>query len=263
MAWQGFMFGVQHLFRDKGYSTLSIKSGESIASGDYLSFVLDERRALMTFGANAIGHYVAADCTSAPDIDRLVVPSGHNFSGHPFKVQDDLFVGFPHADDLHSTASAGSGLIDVAVTAPNEPFVRVFFPTDSWNPQIPELWLTKRLVPGEGPDFKWRKSRIYNSESLIAPSGERGDVQHGVSQLVYELEYPYVDAAADIVILDQLVDDVEMDQAFLMWPPFDDEDVMICKMARDPERVFAHSAPNSGSGEEAYSYRFSIIEQTG
>jgi hypothetical protein len=266
MAWRGFRFGVQHIFRDAGYSAMSIKSGEAVASGDYLMSCLDERRETMTFAATDTDHVVACDTgATPPSCDRIVVPVGHNFNTHRIKVQDSPNSDYSGSTDRIWIDQADALLIDKDLdTTSTGRYKRVLFhhnPPTAWNPVIPELWLTTTLDPDAGPDFKWREYRVNNSLSLIAPSGERGDIQLGASQRVFELEYPYVEAAADIAILNQLVDDVGMDQAFLLDPPFSDDDVVICKMLRDPERAFAHSAPNSGSGQKAYSYRFWIIEQ--
>jgi hypothetical protein len=265
MAWRGFRFGIQHLFRDRGYANMSIGAGSTIASGDFLSFCFDERREKMTFTAAAASHEVRCDTGATPiACGRVVIPAGHGSNGKRIKVQEADNPGWVGPIDRLWIDPTDDNQLDATfVTATSERYVRVAFqPTSGTvNPTIAELWLTTTLTPDSGPDFRWRDSKINNVASFVTPAGDRGDIQLGAQQRVFELEYPFVDAAADITILDQLVDDVGMDTAFILDPPFDDEDALICKMLAEPQRSFAHSAPNSGSGKEAYSYRFSIIEQ--
>lgn len=261
MAWRVPRFGVIHAMRDAGYSALTIKSGESVASGDYLSYVLDERRETMTFAASDSGHYVAVD-TGSPVIviDRLIIPVGHNLSGADIKVQEDSVVTFDSpATDLKSYAVPDATQIDLDdVTESQLRYLRVRV-LDDMNPVFPELWLTTTLAPGQSANPNWKDERFYNILSFVAPSGDRGDLQLGASQRMFELEYPNVWAAADIAMLDQLIDDVGMEKAFIFDPPFDDEDSLICRMYQKPERRFSYPAPKTGT--KGYTYRFYIVEQ--
>jgi hypothetical protein len=115
------------------------------------------------------------------------------------------------------------------------------------------------MTPTESAEPTWTDQRFYNVQTWITPAGDRGDLQLGASQRVFELEFPKIYTASNITMLDQLVDDVGMEAAFLFWPPFDDEDVLVCKMLRPPERRFSYPAPAGGT--KGYTYRFSIIEQ--
>jgi hypothetical protein len=263
MAWRGFRFGIRHSLRDAGYSSVSVAN--TVATGDYLTFLFDERREAMAFTGAAANHHIQVDLGTgyaSVTVDRMFIPLGHNYDTYDLRVREDDNSGMSSATTLYSvTPHSGTALIDVTLTESSERYIRTDWITDNFNPSTPELWLTKTLTPTAGPDFKWGDSYVHNVRSMVTEAGDRGDVQRGASQRVFELEYPYVDVAADIAMLDQLVEDVGMDQAFLLDPPFDDEDVLICKMAREPERTFAHSAPNSGSGSKAYRYRFTIIEQ--
>jgi hypothetical protein len=259
MAWEALWFGVRHSLRDRGAANVSEKN--AIASGDYEAFMFDERREKMSFAGAAADHHVQVDLGTgfaSLTVDRLFVPVGHNFDTYDLRVRDDDNDAMSSAAELYKVEPhSGTGQIDVALTAAStQRYIRVDWITDNFAPDIPELWLTKKLEPSQGAQPDWRDERFYNVQTWITPSGDRGDLQLGASQRVFELEFPRIDVAADIAMLDQLVDDVGTEQAFLFKPPFDDEDVLICKMARAPERTTIRNGDS-----RVRTYRFSIIEQ--
>lgn len=262
MAWRVPRFGVRHSLRDLGAAAVSEQN--AIATGDYEAFMFDERREVMSFATAETDHYVQVNMGAdyaTDNVDRIVVPVGHNFNGYDFRIRQSTLSDMSSPDQLLlEEPHSGTGQIDEDLDmASTKRFIRIDWITDNFAPDIPELWLTKTLAPGESAAVPWGDQRVYNVETFITPSGDRGDLQLGASQRVFELEYPYIDVAADIAMLDQLVDDVGMELAFLFDPPFDDESVLICRMARPPERRFVHQVPAGGS--KAYTYRFSIIEQ--
>lgn len=261
MAWQALSFGIRHSLRDRGVTNVTEQN--AIASGDYEAFMLDERREVMSFAGAAADHHVQVDLGTgfaSLTVDWLLIPVGHNFDSYDLRVREDDNAGMSSATVLYSVIPhSGTAQIDVAITESSERYLRLDWITDNFTPDIPEIWLSKKLTPSQGAQPTWGDQRFYNVQTFITPAGDRGDLQLGASQRIFELEFPKVYAAADIAILDQLLDTVGMEQAFLFQPPFDDEATLICRMAQPPERQFAYPAPANGT--KGYSYRFWIVEQ--
>lgn len=257
-SWEALWFGVRHSLRDAGAASVTVLN--AIDADDFKAFLHDERREVMHFDAAEADHHVQVDLGTGfagIPVDFLFVPVGHNFDGQDIRIRDDDNDAMGSAAELYLVEPhSGTGQIAVAITESTQRYIRFDWNGDNFAPDIPELWLTLKLEPSQGAQPDWTDQRFYNVRTWITPSGDRGDLQLGASQRVFELTFPQIDAAADIAMLDQLVDDVGTEQAFLFKPPFDDEDVLICKMDRPPERTTIRNGD-----ARVRTYRFFIIEQ--
>lgn len=263
MSWRTPRFGIRHSLRDAGVASVSYAN--ALASGDFKTFWLDERREPGAFASAAADHYIQVDLGTgyaSVTVDRMLIPVGHNFDTYDLRVREDSAADMSvDPQVLYSvTPHSGTGQIDVTLTESADRYIRVDWITDNFAPTTPELWLTKTLAPTQGPDpLTWRDDYLYNVLSFVTPAGDRGDLELGSKQRIFEFDYPKIDSAADIAILDQLVEDVGVTKAFIFDPPFDDEDALICKMRMPPRRIFDHPVP--AGGNKAYSYHFELIEQ--
>jgi len=103
--------------------------------------------------------YITIDqgAVTSYEIDRLLIPAGHNLTGLAIKVQysTDNFSG--DTNDAASWTQSGSGLIDKSFTAQTKRYWRLNIAAPGSAPELAEMFLTKQYTFQRNPNYGLRE----------------------------------------------------------------------------------------------------------
>ena len=253
MAWRSPRFSYQHGLRDAGVS--AVTSNNTVATDYPLARLLDERASVnMKMNASAADHYIQIDrgASTPTAIDRFYIPSGHNFAGADIRLRAATDAAITTSvDTLVATVAAAAGAIDKEFTSNTKRYVRLDWPNDSGQWEIPEIWLTNVVTTTRGPEPNWPDERKFNSISLPKANGEAPTVTLGASQRVFSFSYARTETA-DSASLDALIVAVGTAVPFILDPPYDDESAVVVRLSRAPRSLFDHPVPQLGVKSKRY-----------
>jgi hypothetical protein len=117
--------------------------------------------------------------TISYEVDRLLIPAGHNLDGLALKLQysADNFSSDNH--DAASWTQSGSGLIDKAFTAQTEQYWRLNIAAPALAPSLAEIFLTKQYTFQRNPSWGFDEGTQKNIAREEALSGKVQKVKWG------------------------------------------------------------------------------------
>ena len=256
MAWRLPRFSWVHALRDAGADAIS---SEHAFHADYpKTRLIDERKSInCKFDESTSGHTIVVNRGSGPDaISRLFIPSGHNFTATTdLRLEADSTSGFTSVttliDDTVAYGTSGGGMnvgtgdIVIDFTANSEQWVRLSWPSQTGQWELPELILTHMVATTAGPQAGWTDQKVHNAIVLPKASGERPVLETGPEQREFEFTYLYCETA-DIIILESFIENVGLAKLFLFDPPHDDEDPLLVRLSAATRVNWAHPIPASG-----------------
>ena len=259
MAFRNFRFAHLHAARDAGITGLS--TNNAVDSDFPLDLLIDNRASVpMKFSATTTGHEIIIDRGSGTlaEIDRLVVPAGHNWSLEILIHSDDNSA-FSSPSLLVSVTTAT--IIDETFTANNERYIRVqFVGSGRW--ETPELIFTSIVEPSEGPALAGVTDEVItNAAQFPKPDGSMPSIQYGPQQRRFEIAYARA-TGSDMTGLDGLVEATGSMNPFFVdppsysTPPETDEPVRWMKMESDPVVRQSTFVPQEGTGYKDYQFAF-------
>jgi hypothetical protein len=232
-------------------------TGNNAFHADYpKDFLIDDRAgSLCKFNAAATDHYIQIDRGSGTleEIARLIIPVGHNFNGENIRVQTDSDPGFgvDPTEILPKAAVSSAGIIDLAMTGGTEAqrkyrYVRIDDDdAASWNPEIPELILTRTRTTTRGPEQGWTDYYQHNTLHFEKESGSIASLALGADRRYFEFTYRNVSDTADLLVFSDLIDTCGTSKPFYMDPPFTDETVIWVKLTEDSRQIQDPAVPAS------------------
>jgi hypothetical protein len=257
MAWRVPRFAYLHALRDAGASAIT---GLNDFHADFpKTRLIDERSSVNTkFNASASDHYIQVDRGSPTrtGINRLFIPSGHNFTlttNLRLRADGDAAMSTPTTliDDtvLYGETGGGkfvgTGDIDIPFTLNSERYVRLDWPsqTDQW--ELPELWLSQTVWPlTRGPEPNWTDQKIDNAVSIPKSSGESPVIVLGAKQREFILNYARGDTQ-DSAVLEIVFNAVGLSRPFIFDPPYDDEAAVVVKFVESMRVTWDHPVPTA------------------
>lgn len=125
--------------------------------------------------------YITADqgVTIQYDVDRLLIPPGHNLDGLTIKVQYSTDNFAADINDAVSWVQSGSGLIDKSFTSQNKRYWRLNIASPASAPELAEMFLGKTYTFAVNPLYGARQGRKRNIFSDETRSGYDRDVKFG------------------------------------------------------------------------------------
>ncbi len=260
MAFRAPRFSHAHAFRERGIANLSLGTGA--ADSDFpLDNLIDDRAGLL-FKLSATGALeLECDAGALVGFDRIIIPAGHNIDEECL-VEEDTANTFPTPTVLATFTPTTGVLIDEAITASTEQFLRlrIVNTTVAW--EMSEVVLTTIVTLTAGPELEnSTDEKEYNFTRLSYPSGVSPTIQHGAPQRSIQLEYPELgqQTASDLTKMEALIDDVDMNKPFWVdpasfsTPPETDEPVLWMKFARAPRSSNTILVPASGTRSKSFS----------
>ncbi len=264
MAWGNPKWYFLHAARAAGASLIS---AQNTFATDTEHFLIDDRLgSLCTFTGAATDHHIQIDrgAGTLEEIDRLIIPVGHNFNGENVRIRTDDNAGFSSPISILSqTAITSAGLINLAATSGTAGdrtarYVRFDWPaSSSTNWTIPELILTRERTTTRGPDPRWRDEKRSTSEDFQKASGVISTLQPGVDLRFIEMDYRIV-KAADFAVFDELLDANGTSIPFYLQPAYTTESLVWMKMESAVRRN--HDEPAPAANDESKRYVLSMLE---
>jgi len=251
MAWRAPRYSYIHAAREAGID--AITSNNTVHADYPLARLIDERRSVnMRFNSSETDHY----------INRLYIPIGHNFTSTTdirLQADDNDTMSSPTTLISHTGAGAnvGTDAIDIEFSNNQERYVRLDWPSQDGQWEIPELWLTYILEPNRGPEPNWTDQYRYNALAIPKASGERPVIETGVEQREFSFSYARLDAT-DTIYFDLIIVGVGLSKPFIFDPPYDDEDAVVVRFARPPRTTWDHPVPTAGTKTKRF--EFELIE---
>ena len=260
MTWRAPRYCYRHALRDAGESAIT---GLNAFHADYpKTRLIDERSSVnMKFAASDNDHYIQMDRGSAsePAITRLFIPSGHNFG-----ATGDIRLRADTTDDMATATlliahdgdgeNVGTGDIDITFDSNTEQYVRLDWPNQSGQWELPELWLTDTVTIIRGPEPKWTDHPVPNAVAIPKASGERPVIETGAAQRLLGFQYAHCETA-DTASLDALIAAVGISKPFIVDPPYDDEAAIIMKFIEAPRSTWDHPIPQLGVKSKRFELR--------
>lgn len=271
MAYQNPKFGFLHAAADAGEPALTSSSSPEAATGYPLAHLVDYRpSSLFTFGQTG-ARYVTVDrgAGTLEEIDRVVVPAGHNLATATlirvhtsttgvFSGEETLRVGWNQSSEPDV-----SGIIDKEFTAETDDrYVRFYVLSPAgtaWS--FGQLWYTAtRQAATIGPKPDWTDQPVSNLIVRELPTREATSIL-GANRRSFSLEHLHLEST-DLEVYDDLFEQCSVGgRPFYFWPP-DDSEVPLLMRITDRQVTRIHDFPAPASGRFMYRVRFSMIEQT-
>jgi hypothetical protein len=239
-------FGIIHALRETGAA--NITSNNAITNTE-ITYLLDSRVGeLFTFDGSAANHYIDINRGAGPDaIDRMVVPSGHNWTGTIDLLADSVATFDSPATILLDDQAVSAGVLDISFASNSDQYIRLLWNgTGTW--ATPEFWLTKRRTMIAGPVWPWVDAWKYNVLDFPKPSGDIATLEQGTKQRFFGMSWEAVFETADISVFDDLFANAGRAKPYLFWPPYG-EDPLIVKMTVDPDREAGVTVPGVTESE--------------
>ena len=242
MAWRNTQYAFLHAARDAGAS--AITCANTFATTGPKDFLIDDRAgSLATFTAAATDHYIQLDrgAGTLEEIDRIIIPAGHNYNGHNLRVRTDSASDFSvdPTEILAKTAISAATIIDLAMTGGTEAqrkyrYVRIDDDdAESWNPEIPELILTRTRTLTRGPEPNWEDYPTHNTLHFPKESGAIASLSLGADRRYFAFVYRNVKDSDDLAVFSELIAEVGTSRPFYLDPPFDTEAAVWVKLIED------------------------------
>ena len=257
MAWRAPRYAYLHAARDAGVSAITaVNTFSTTQPEDHL--IDDRAGSLTTFTASASDHGIDVDRGAAglEAIDRLWIPSGHNWSGWDVRVMTSATGAFAGEEtevldpDVAGQA-VGSGAIDLALTSSTDRYIRLDWPNEvTINPQLGELVLTRTRTLIRGIEQGWQDELQSNTEFQDLNTGGQAALVKGADQRSFRWRYRAVSDAADLSVFDELAA-LGMTAPLLIDPPFDDESSIWCRLQRQVRRVQDPAVPASSDARQS------------
>ncbi|MHC4715136.1 MAG: hypothetical protein ACYTAN_18010, partial [Planctomycetota bacterium] len=179
MSWRNVQFAFLHAGRDAGAGAISCANTFATNGA---AFLIDDRAgSLSTFTAAATDHWVQYDrgAGTLEEINRLIIPAGHNYNGQNVRVRTDTAsdMSADPTEILPKAAVSSAGIIDLAMTGGTEAqrkyrYVRIDDDdAASWNPQTPQHILTRTRTTTRGPEQGWTDYYQHNTLHFEKESG--------------------------------------------------------------------------------------------
>jgi hypothetical protein len=249
--------------RDAGLSGVSAANAFTTAGPK--DFLLDDRAGSLTvFATSESDHYVQIDrgAGTLEAIDRLWIPSGHNFAGADIRVRSaissDMITGV--TTELAAVA-APAGALDFALSSTTKRYVRLDWPNDTGAWEFGELILTRIRTTTDGPLQGWRDYPQHNRVEFEKESGASATLAMGADRRVLEIDY----RATNDSLFAEMMADVGTFKPLLIDPPYGDapaaatEPVVWMKFSEDVRVTEATDAPASQTVRYA-DYRLRLLE---
>jgi hypothetical protein len=136
------------------------------------------------FKGNSIpaNFYITLDqgATTQYEVDRLIIPAGHNLNGLLVKLQYSTDNFSSNIVDASSWTQSGSGLIDKSFTAQTKRYWRLNIAAPASAPQLAEMFLTRAYSLAKGPAYEGLSDAYRrNNERLETRSGRVRSVKFG------------------------------------------------------------------------------------
>ena len=149
-------------------------------------------------GSAPANFYVTLDqgATTQYDVNRLIIPAGHNLNGKAVKLQrsTDNFVG--SVIDVVSWTQTDALAINKSFTQPaTTRYWRLNITTGGTIPELPEMYLTKDLDFTYNPDFGTPVGKQRNVSRWETESGQVRKVKNGEPRQAYQFGFAVIDSA--------------------------------------------------------------------
>lgn len=263
MAYQNPSFNFLHAYRDAGASGLTV-SPAAAATGP-VDYLIDDRAgSLCVAGSAATSGFWLVDrgAGTLEDVDRLLIPAGHNLDGRSLTISQDDNAGFTSPTALAtSIAVSGSGLIDItlaSITA--ERYVTVAIDTGAslaW--EIGEVFLTRKRTLSRGPNFRWKHPSVDNVIAHTNAAGVESFRVIGAARKTYDLQWGWIDGA-DLTVLQELEAAVGTHTPFYFDPPDDSFPTVLVTLSELPDIEQDREVPATG---HSHRYRLRMVETLG
>jgi hypothetical protein len=132
----------------------------------------------------------------AVDVNRLIVPVGHNLNGRACKLQrsTDNFAG--SVIDVVSWTQGDAILIDKAFAQPaTTRYWRLNITCAGVTPEMPEIFLTQSVTLAYNPESGYPDGTLYNVERSETASGLVRKIEQGSSKREYKFKYAILEGA--------------------------------------------------------------------
>jgi hypothetical protein len=210
------------------------------------------------FNASEADHYVQIDrgAEGLEAIDRLYIPSGHNFAGADIRVRsaiaDDMITG---VTTQLAAVAAPAGALDFDLTSTTKRYVRLDWPNDTGTWEFGELILTRTRTTTDGPLQGWRDFQQHNRVEFEKESGATATLALGADRRVMELDY----RATNDSLFAEMMAEVGTFKPLLVDPPYDTESVAWMKFSADLRITEGTEVPASQATRFA-DYRLRLLE---
>ena len=264
MAWRNPRYAFLHAAREAGAAAIS--SQNIFATAQPKDLLIDDRLSdLAKFNAAATDHFVQVDrgAGTLEAIDRLVIPTGHNFNGANLRVRhaDDAPFTSGVADLLATVAVASAGQLDYALTSSTKRYVRMDWPSSSstaW--EWGEWFLSRTRTTLRGPEPNWPHTPRHAVRTYDLPSGVTAILEEGPDRDAIEYLYNVVKDAADLAVFEDLIAAAGMSHPFILDPAYDTEATAFFLLTAPIEREYDNPNPTVAISR---SYRLRLLEALG
>jgi hypothetical protein len=220
--------------------------------------------AVANFSGVASNHHIQFDrgAASVSELDRIIIPAGHNYTGKKLKVLSDDNDGMSSAAIILAQTDIGSAaLIDLPLVGgvPSEQqYIRVNWPASgTWNPDTTEVWIGEKKITTTGVAQAWRNPLETPLVEQPFPTRDAA-VLLGPARRTWELEHYRLDAT-DVAVYDEIAA-TGRTIPFWFWPPDDAyTEPLLMKLTDDMEREQDSPVPKT---EITYTVRLQMREQT-
>ncbi len=257
MAWRAPRYCFLHAARDAGVSAISEQNIWSTSGPS--DFLIDDRAgSLAVFNASAADHYVQIDRGAAglEIINRLYIPSGHNFAGADIRLRSATDTGITASvTTMLATVAAPAGALDFDLSPSTQRYVRLDWPNDTGTWELGELILTRKRTTTDGPKPGWRDFIHHNRIEFEKESGATATLALGADRRVLELDYNGTNDS----LFAEMMTAVGTFKPLLIDPPYDDEAVVWMKFSDDLRITEATEVPATQTVRYA-DYRLRLLE---
>lgn len=166
-------------------STVSLSAGTEDASCPlYRTYDRNIGRVFKTTAAVTTEIKVVQPAGDIKEIDRLLIPLGHNLDGETLDIKysdNDADWTSAAGDPVGSWVQSGSGLIDVAFTAATHRYWKFIITSPAAIPELPELFLTKTYEWERDPERPTGAFEdTHNVEHFTLSGGRDVFLEHGL-----------------------------------------------------------------------------------
>jgi hypothetical protein len=129
------------------------------------------------------------------EVDRLIIPAGHNLDGLALKLQYSTDNFGSDINDALSWTQSGSGLIDKTFTAQTKRYWRLNIASPASAPELAEMFLTKQIPFIYNPEFGGPVGKKRNIDRTESRAGEAQKVKNGDARRSYKYGWSILEAA--------------------------------------------------------------------
>lgn len=259
MAYQNPSYSFLHAAADAGAAAMT--ENATVDTSYPENNLIDYRpSSLFKWSNSAANHWIKIDRGAAglEQINRLIIPAGHNLSTATFILQHSTADSWNGASTNAVSDTFGTGLQDFSFTASTEQWWRLYITgTGAW--EIGQLVLTNKRTPTRGIDPDWTRLKIASVVKIPFPSRDVS-LTTAPTRWLYRVRYNHVDAT-DLAIFDELFEETGSAVPFYFDQPVSGGDPLLMGIQGDPDIRQDHTSP-SGAGAPTYRVEFTMLEQT-